>query len=360
MSLKKGNVIRTILLLKISYELESNKLKKSKLKINSKSSFELGKKYSNTIINIDYPTETTTNQIDYHFSNNLNNFKNNICSSPNSKISDITLDYLKKENNRIDSAYKHSRRKRFISKNYDESNIIIIKDNNNKNNNNNNNNNINNKKNINFMNLFKKEKNKLELISIKYLRKLAKLFKNVSLFEKIKKINELNKENINFNSENNSENITEINNENNDNNNQKGKNLKLYFITDSNTNESIIHLKKMKHAKGNKKLKSNKSNDNLVLYKSLSHEPDILKKHRKRNSLFSKKSYNNLLTENNISTETKHSLFLIEKTNHYFHEDNLENVINNETNNIKKENKKNYNNNRNKSMVKIINNFNIL
>jgi len=355
MSLKKGNVIRTILLLKISYELESNKLKKSKLKINSKSSFELGKKYSNTIINIDYPTETTTNQIDYHFSNNLNNFKNNICSSPNSKISDITLDYLKKENNRIDSAYKHSRRKRFISKNYDESNIIIIKDNNNKNNNNNNN--IN-KKNINFMNLFKKEKNKLELISIKYLRKLAKLFKNVSLFEKIKKINELNKENINFNSENNSENITEINNnENNDNNNQKGKNLKLYFITDSNTNESIIHLKKMKHAKGNKKLKSN---DNLILYKSLSHEPDIIKKHRKRNSLFSKKSYNKILTENNISTETKHSLFLIEKTNHYFHEDNLENVINNEPNNIKKENKKNYNNNRNKSMVKINKNFNIL
>ena len=354
MSLKKGNVIRTILLLKISYELESNKLKKSKLKINSKSSFELGKKYSNTIINIDYPTETTTNQIDYHFSNNLNNFKNNICSSPNSKISDITLDYLKKENNRIDSAYKHSRRKRFISKNYDESNIIIIKDNNNKNNNNNNN--IN-KKNINFMNLFKKEKNKLELISIKYLRKLAKLFKNVSLFEKIKKINELNKENINFNSENNSENITEINNENTDNNNQKGKNLKLYFITDSNTNESIIHLKKMKHAKGNKKLKSN---DNLILYKSLSHEPDIIKKHRKRNSLFSKKSYNKILTENNISTETKHSLFLIEKTNHYFHEDNLENVINNEPNNIKKENKKNYNNNRNKSMVKISKNFNIL
>jgi len=355
MSLKKGNVIRTILLLKISYELESNKLKKSKLKINSKSSFELGKKYSNTIINIDYPTETTTNQIDYHFSNNLNNFKNNICSSPNSKISDITLDYLKKENNRIDSAYKHSRRKRFISKNYDESNIIIIKDNNNKNNNNNNN--IN-KKNINFINLFKKEKNKLELISIKYLRKLAKLFKNVSLFEKIKKINELNKENINFNSENNSENITEINNnENNDNNNQKGKNLKLYFITDSNTNESIIHLKKMKHAKGNKKLKSN---DNLILYKSLSHEPDIIKKHRKRNSLFSKKSYNKILTENNISTETKHSLFLIEKTNHYFHEDNLENVINNEPNNIKKENKKNYNNNRNKSMVKINKNFNIL
>ena len=354
MSLKKGNVIRTILLLKISYELESNKLKKSKLKINSKSSFELGKKYSNTIINIDYPTETTTNQIDYHFSNNLNNFKNNICSSPNSKISDITLDYLKKENNRIDSAYKHSRRKRFISKNYDESNIIIIKDNNNKNNNNNNN--IN-KKNINFMNLFKKEKNKLELISIKYLRKLAKLFKNVSLFEKIKKINELNKENINFNSENNSENITEINNENNVNNNQKGKNLKLYFITDSNTNESIIHLKKMKHAKGNKKLKSN---DNLILYKSLSHEPDIIKKHRKRNSLFSKKSYNKILTENNISTETKHSLFLIEKTNHYFHEDNLENVINNEPNNIKKENKKNYNNNRNKSMVKISKNFNIL
>ena len=355
MSLKKGNVIRTILLLKISYELESNKLKKSKLKINSKSSFELGKKYSNTIINIDYPTETTTNQIDYHFSNNLNNFKNNICSSPNSKISDITLDYLKKENNRIDSAYKHSRRKRFISKNYDESNIIIIKDNNNKNNNNNNN--IN-KKNINFMNLFKKEKNKLELISIKYLRKLAKLFKNVSLFEKIKKINELNKENINFNSENNSENITEINNnENNDNNNQKGKNLKLYFITDSNINESIIHLKKMKHAKGNKKLKSN---DNLILYKSLSHEPDIIKKHRKRNSLFSKKSYNKILTENNISTETKHSLFLIEKTNHYFHEDNLENVINNEPNNIKKENKKNYNNNRNKSMVKINKNFNIL
>ena len=355
MSLKKGNVIRTILLLKISYELESNKLKKSKLKINSKSSFEIGKKYSNTIINIDNPTETTTNQIDYHFSNNLNNFKNNICSSPNSKISDITLDYLKKENNRIDSAYKHSRRKRFISKNYDESNIIIIKDNNNKNNNNNNN--IN-KKNINFMNLFKKEKNKLELISIKYLRKLAKLFKNVSLFEKIKKINELNKENINFNSENNSENITEINNnENNDNNNQKGKNLKLYFITDSNTNESIIHLKKMKHAKGNKKLKSN---DNLILYKSLSHEPDIIKKHRKRNSLFSKKSYNKILTENNISTETKHSLFLIEKTNHYFHEDNLENVFNNEPNNIKKENKKNYNNNRNKSMVKISKNFNIL
>ena len=358
MSLKKGNVIRTILLLKISYELESNKLKKSKLKINSKSSFELGKKYSNTIINIDYPTETTTNQIDYHFSNNLNNFKNNICSSPNSKISDITLDYLKKENNRIDSAYKHSRRKRFISKNYDESNIIIIKDNINKNNNNNN---INNKKNINFMNLFKKEKNKLELISIKYLRKLAKLFKNVSLFEKIKKINELNKENINFNSENKSENksenITEINNENNDNNNQKGKNLKLYFITDSNTNESIIHLKKMKHAKGNKKLKSN---DNLILYKSLSHEPDIIKKHRKRNSLFSKKSYNKILTENNISTETKHSLFLIEKTNHYFHEDNLENVINKEPNNIKKENKKNYNNNRNKSMVKINKNFNIL
>ena len=358
MSLKKGNVIRTILLLKISYELESNKLKKSKLKINSKSSFELGKKYSNTIINIDYPTETTTNQIDYHFSNNLNNFKNNICSSPNSKISDITLDYLKKENNRIDSAYKHSRRKRFISKNYDESNIIIIKDNINKNNNNNN---INNKKNINFMNLFKKEKNKLELISIKYLRKLAKLFKNVSLFEKIKKINELNKENINFNSENKSENksenITEINNENNDNNNQKGKNLKLYFITDSNTNESIIHLKKMKHAKGNKKLKSN---DNLILYKSLSHEPDIIKKHRKRNSLFSKKSYNKILTENNISTETKHSLFLIEKTNHYFHEDNLENVINNEPNNIKKENKKNYNSNRNKSMVKINKNFNIL
>ena len=355
MSLKKGNVIRTILLLKISYELESNKLKKSKLKINSKSSFELGKKYSNTIINIDYPTETTINQIDYHFSNNLNNFKNNICSSPNSKISDITLDYLKKENNRIDSAYKHSRRKRFISKNYDESNIIIIKDNNNKNNNNNNN--IN-KKNINFMNLFKKEKNKLELISIKYLRKLAKLFKNVSLFEKIKKINELNKENINFNSENNSENITEINNnENNDNNNQKGKNLKLYFITDSNTNESIIHLKKMKHAKGNKKLKSN---DNLILYKSLSHEPDIIKKHRKRNSLFSKKSYKNILTQNNISTETKHSLFLIEKTNVYFQEDNLENVINNEPNNIKKENKKNYNNNRNKSMVKINKNFNIL
>ena len=354
MSLKKGNVIRTILLLKISYELESNKLKKSKLKINSKSSFELGKKYSNTIINIDYPTETTTNQIDYHFSNNLNNFKNNICSSPNSKISDITLDYLKKENNRIDSAYKHSRRKRFISKNYDESNIIIIKDNNNKNNNNNNN--IN-KKNINFMNLFKKEKNKLELISIKYLRKLAKLFKNVSLFEKIKKINELNKENINFNSENKSENITEINNENTDNNNQKGKNLKLYFITDSNTNESIIHLKKMKHSKGNKKLKSN---DNLILYKSLSHEPDIIKKHRKRNSLFSKKSYNKILTENNISTETKHSLFLIEKTNHYFHEDNLENVFNNEPNNIKKENKKNYNNNRNKSMVKINKNFNIL
>ncbi len=350
MSLKKGNVIRTILLLKISYELESNKLKKSKLKINSKSSFELQKKYSNTIINIDYPTETTTNQIDYHFSNNLNNFKNNICSSPNSKISDITLDYLKKENNRIDSAYKHSRRKRFISKNYDESNIII-KDNNN------NNNNINNKKNINFINLFKKEKNKLELISIKYLRKLAKLFKNVSLFEKIKKINELNKENINFNSENKSENITEINNENTDNNNQKGKNLKLYFITDSNTNESIIHLKKMKHSKGNKKLKSN---DNLILYKSLSHEPDIIKKHRKRNSLFSKKSYNKILTENNISTETKHSLFLIEKTNHYFHEDNLENVINNEPKNIKKEKKKNYNNNRNKSMVKISKNFNIL
>ena len=120
MSLKKGNVIRTILLLKISNELNTNKLKKSKLKINSKSSFEIGKKYSNTIINIDNPTETTTNQIDYHFSNNLNNFKNNICSSPNSKISDITLDYLKKENNRIDSAYKHSRRKRFISKNYDE------------------------------------------------------------------------------------------------------------------------------------------------------------------------------------------------------------------------------------------------
>ena len=177
------------------------------------------------------------------------------------------------------------------------------------------------------------------------------------MFEKIKKINELNKENINFNSENNSENITEINNENNVNNNQKGKNLKLYFITDSNTNESIIHLKKMKHAKGNKKLKSN---DNLILYKSLSHEPDIIKKHRKRNSLFSKKSYNKILTENNISTETKHSLFLIEKTNHYFHEDNLENVINNEPNNIKKENKKNYNNNRNKSMVKISKNFNIL
>ena len=351
MSLKKGNVIRTILLLKISNELNTNKLKKSKLKINSKSSFEIGKKYSNTIINIDNPTETTTNQIDYHFSNNLNNFKNNICSSPNSKISDITLDYLKKENNRIDSAYKHSRRKRFISKNYDENNIIINKDNNI----NNNNNNINNNKNINFINLLKKEKNKLELLSIKYLRKLAKLFKNVSLFEKIKKINELNKENINFNSENNSENIIEKNNENTDNNNQKGKNLKLYFITDSNTNESIIHLKKMKHSK--KKLKSN---DNLVLYKSLSHEPDILKKHRKRNSLFSKKSYKNILTQNNISTETKHSLFLIEKTNVYFQEDNLEKIINNEPNNIKKENKKNYNSNRNKSMVKINKNFNIL
>ena len=344
MSLKKGNVIRTILLLKISNELNTNKLKKSKLKINSKSSFEIGKKYSNTIINIDNPTETTTNQIDYHFSNNLNNFKNNICSSPNSKISDITLDYLKKENNRIDSAYKHSRRKRFISKNYDENNIIINKDNN-----------INNNKNIIFINLLKKEKNKLELLSIKYLRKLAKLFKNVSLFEKIKKINELNKENINFNSENKSENIIEKNNENSDSNNQKGKNLKLYFITDSNTNESIIHLKKMKHSK--KKLKSN---DNLVLYKSLSHEPDILKKHRKRNSLFSKKSYKNILTQNNISTETKHSLFLIEKTNAYFQEDNLEKIINNEPNNIKKENKKNYNSNRNKSMVKISKNFNIL
>ena len=350
MSLKKGNVIRTILLLKISNELNTNKLKKSKLKINSKSSFEIGKKYSNTIINIDNPTETTTNQIDYHFSNNLNNFKNNICSSPNSKISDITLDYLKKENNRIDSAYKHSRRKRFISKNYDENNIIINKDNNI-----NNNNIINNNKNIIFINLLKKEKNKLELLSIKYLRKLAKLFKNVSLFEKIKKINELNKENINFNSENKSENIIEKNNENSDSNNQKGKNLKLYFITDSNTNESIIHLKKMKHSK--KKLKSN---DNLVLYKSLSHEPDILKKHRKRNSLFSKKSYKNILTQNNISTETKHSLFLIEKTNVYFQEDNLEKIINNEPNNINKENKKNYNSNRNKSMVKISKNFNIL
>jgi hypothetical protein len=349
MSLKKGNVIRTILLLKISNELNTNKLKKSKLKINSKSSFEIGKKYSNTIINIDNPTETTTNQIDYHFSNNLNNFKNNICSSPNSKISDITLDYLKKENNRIDSAYKHSRRKRFISKNYDENNIIINKDNNI------NNNNINNNKNIIFINLLKKEKNKLELLSIKYLRKLAKLFKNVSLFEKIKKINELNKENINFNSENKSENIIEKNNENSDSNNQKGKNLKLYFITDSNTNESIIHLKKMKHSK--KKLKSN---DNLVLYKSLSHEPDILKKHRKRNSLFSKKSYKNILTQNNISTETKHSLFLIEKTNHYFHEDNLDNIINNEHNNIKKGKKQNNNSNRNKSMMKMSKNLNIL
>jgi hypothetical protein len=47
MSLKKGNVIRTILLLKISNELNTNKLKKSKLKINSKSSFEIGKNYSN-------------------------------------------------------------------------------------------------------------------------------------------------------------------------------------------------------------------------------------------------------------------------------------------------------------------------
>ena len=129
MSLKIGNKIRTILLLKISSELEINKLKKSKLKINSKSSFELGEKYSNTIINIDFPTELNQNQIDYHFSNNLNNFKNNICSSPNSKMSDITLDYLKKENKRIDSAFKHSKRKRFISKNYDDNNIIIIKDN---------------------------------------------------------------------------------------------------------------------------------------------------------------------------------------------------------------------------------------
>jgi hypothetical protein len=206
-----------------------------------------------------------------------------------------------------------------------------------------------------FLNLFKQ-------INI-YIEEIEKLNLKLKVFgNNIKRnkdnLNELNKENINFNSENNSENITEINNnENNDNNNQKGKNLKLYFITDSNTNESIIHLKKMKHAKGNKKLKSN---DNLILYKSLSHEPDIIKKHRKRNSLFSKKSYNKILTENNISTETKHSLFLIEKTNHYFHEDNLENVINNEPNNIKKENKKNYNNNRNKSMVKINKNFNIL
>jgi hypothetical protein len=160
MSLKKGNVIRTILLLKISNELNTNKLKKSKLKINSKSSFEIGKKYSNTIINIDNPTETTTNQIDYHFSNNLNNFKNNICSSPNSKISDITLDYLKKENNRIDSAYKHSRRKRFISKNYDDNNIIIIKDNCDK---------VINKNNKTFIFSLKNEKNKLELLSIKYL-----------------------------------------------------------------------------------------------------------------------------------------------------------------------------------------------
>jgi hypothetical protein len=348
MSLKIGNKIRTILLLKISSELEINKLKKSKLKINSKSSFELGEKYSNTIINIDFPTELNQNQIDYHFSNNLNNFKNNICSSPNSKMSDITLDYLKKENKRIDSAFKHSKRKRFISKNYDDNNIIIIKDNCDK---------VINKNNKTFIFSLKNEKNKLELLSIKYLRKLAKFFKNVSLYEKIKKINELNKENINLNNENNSENKNEKFIDDND---KKNKNLKLYFINDSNANESIIHLKKMKHSKNTKEHKNLKSNDNLSLYKSLSHEPDILKKHRKRNSLFSKKDYNNLLTDNNISTENKHSLFLIEKTNHYFHEDNLDNIIHNEHNNIKKGKKQNNNSNRNKSMMKISKNLNIL
>ena len=348
MSLKIGNKIRTILLLKISSELEINKLKKSKLKINSKSSFELGEKYSNTIINIDFPTELNQNQIDYHFSNNLNNFKNNICSSPNSKMSDITLDYLKKENKRIDSAFKHSKRKRFISKNYDDNNIIIIKDNCDK---------VINKKNKTFIISLKNEKNKLELLSIKYLRKLAKFFKNVSLYEKIKKINELNKENINLNNENNSEKKNEKFIDDND---KKNKNLKLYFINDSNANESIIHLKKMKHSKNTKEHKNLKSNDNLSLYKSLSHEPDILKKHRKRNSLFSKKDYSNLLTDNNISTENKHSLFLIEKTNHYFHEDKLDNLIHNEPNNIKKKKKQNYNSNRNKSMMKISKNLNIL
>ena len=76
--------------------------------------------------------------------------------------------------------------------------------------------------------------------------------------------------------------------------------------------------------------------------------------------MFSKKDYSNLLTDNNISTENKHSLFLIEKTNHYFHEDKLDNLIHNEPNNIKKKKKQNYNSNRNKSMMKINKNLNIL
>ena len=356
MSLKKGNRIRTILLVKISNELESNKLKKSKLKINSKTSFEIGRKYSNNFINIDFPTETNTNQINYHYSNNLNNFKNDICCSPDIKISDVSLDYLKKENNRIDSAFNHCRRKRFISKNYDNNNIII-NDNNNKNDNqsiNNHNHNIN----VNIINSLNINKNKLELLSIKYLRKLAKLFKNVSLFEKTKKINKINQQNFNSEKKNNKNNDNDKNIDKNNN-----KHIKLSY-SKSNLQDSIIHLKRMKHLNGSKEKKSkNLSYDNLNIYKSLSHEADTQKKHRKRNSLFSKKDYKNSLTENNISTEVKHSLFLIEKTNNNFKEDNLEKKIYNLEQYFNKNNNNNNNNSnseRNRSMKKIKKSLNIL